>query len=281
MLGESHTLTVNQTRRPCSVSVMCRQRTFLASRRHIHFGPRPICRNPWCHRPSRRHAQSCVPNRAQSKSGFCRRGRENARVCEAFAEGLNYYLATHPEVKPRLIDHFEGWHVLALNRHIFMDFMLMIKYLPRSYMGKDDPSFPKPIGGSNAWAIGPSRTKNGSTILFCNPHQPGFGYSQLYEAHLRSGDGWDFTGERFGSPLPGMGTTRYLGWTHTVNQPDKMSISGSFVSTIPPTPTCIDLATNTARRRHGQTNFLSRGVANSKRNRKHSDGRCMVRSSQN
>ena len=157
----------------------------------------------------------------EAKNDFAAADEKTRRVCEAFAAGLNHYLATHPEVKPRLITKFEGWHVLALNRHIFMDFQLMTKFLPRSYMAKDDPSLPKPIGGSNAWVLGPSRTKNGSTILFCNPHQPGFGYGQMYEAHLRSGEGWDFTGATFfGSPLPAMGHNEHLGWSHTVNRPD-------------------------------------------------------------
>src|SRR5579864_2977061 len=32
-------------------------------------------------------------------------------------EGLNYYLATHPNVKPRLLTHFEPWYGLAFNRY--------------------------------------------------------------------------------------------------------------------------------------------------------------------
>jgi acyl-homoserine-lactone acylase len=33
----------------------------------------------------------------------------------AFADGLNYYLATHPEVKPALITHFEPWMALSFS----------------------------------------------------------------------------------------------------------------------------------------------------------------------
>ena len=35
-------------------------------------------------------------------------------ICESFIAGLNYYLATHPEVKPRVITRFEPWHVWRL-----------------------------------------------------------------------------------------------------------------------------------------------------------------------
>ena len=31
------------------------------------------------------------------------------KLCVAFADGLNHYLATHPEVKPQLLTRFEPW----------------------------------------------------------------------------------------------------------------------------------------------------------------------------
>src|SRR5438309_2324877 len=37
-------------------------------------------------------------------------------LCDAFADGLNYYLRTHRAVKPRLIAHFEPWFILAEER---------------------------------------------------------------------------------------------------------------------------------------------------------------------
>ena len=30
-------------------------------------------------------------------------------LCDAYADGLNFYLATHPEVKPKLLTRFEPW----------------------------------------------------------------------------------------------------------------------------------------------------------------------------
>ena len=30
-------------------------------------------------------------------------------LCDAFADGVNYYLAANPQVKPRLLTHFEPW----------------------------------------------------------------------------------------------------------------------------------------------------------------------------
>ena len=36
-------------------------------------------------------------------------------LMDAFADGLNYYLYTHPEVKPRLITRFEPWMALTFS----------------------------------------------------------------------------------------------------------------------------------------------------------------------
>src|SRR5258708_24032038 len=35
------------------------------------------------------------------------------KLMNAFADGLNFYLAKHPEVKPRVIKHFEPWMALS------------------------------------------------------------------------------------------------------------------------------------------------------------------------
>ncbi len=40
------------------------------------------------------------------------------QLCDAFAAGLNYFLARSPQVKPRLLAHFEPWHIFAMNRGV-------------------------------------------------------------------------------------------------------------------------------------------------------------------
>ena len=37
-------------------------------------------------------------------------------LMNAFADGLNYYLSKHPEVKPRVIQRFEPWMALIVHR---------------------------------------------------------------------------------------------------------------------------------------------------------------------
>ena len=35
------------------------------------------------------------------------------KLMDAWADGLNYFLATHPDVHPRVITHFEPWMALS------------------------------------------------------------------------------------------------------------------------------------------------------------------------
>ena len=35
------------------------------------------------------------------------------KICDAYVAGINYFLQKNPEVKPRLIERFEPWHVVA------------------------------------------------------------------------------------------------------------------------------------------------------------------------
>lgn len=162
---------------------------------------------------------------------------EVMRLAEAFVAGLNYYLEKHPDVKPRLINHFEPWMVLAFGRQLILEMgfrytRLVDDFMPRSHgeiwTARTSSTVTQPFNqefrehvGSNAWAIAPSRTKSKHAMLFINPHQPWFGFGQFYEAHLRSGDGWNFTGATFfGNPMLALGHNEHLGWAFTVNEPD-------------------------------------------------------------
>ncbi len=141
-------------------------------------------------------------------------------ICEAYAAGLNHFLVSHPEVKPRLITHFEPWHVVAYERAVLLEFLFGKTHASKSAV-KGVMEEMRAAMGSNTWAIGPSRTKSGKAMLFANPHQPWFGYGQFYEGHLHSGEGLDFAGSAFfGGPLVTIGHNDVLGWSHTVNQPD-------------------------------------------------------------
>lgn len=79
--------------------------------------------------------------------------------------------------------------------------------------------------GSNAFAVAPARSTDGTTWLVSNSHQPWTGGVAWYEMVVHSDEGWDFAGANFpGSPYPFLGHNRDLGWTNTVNRPDLVDV---------------------------------------------------------
>jgi|TARA_B110000238_G_scaffold42819_1_gene45877 acyl-homoserine-lactone acylase len=79
--------------------------------------------------------------------------------------------------------------------------------------------------GSNLLAISRSRTQSNETFLAINTHQPLEGPTSWYEAHLVSEEGTNIIGATFpGSPCLLTGANEFLGWTHTVNYPDKADV---------------------------------------------------------
>lgn len=80
-------------------------------------------------------------------------------------------------------------------------------------------------GGSNAFAFNSRKTEDGQTYLAINSHQPLDGAVSWYEAHLCSNEGWNIIGSLFpGAPSILSGCNKYLGWAHTVNNPDKLDV---------------------------------------------------------
>jgi acyl-homoserine lactone acylase PvdQ len=158
-----------------------------------------------------------IPQRSQADYGALE--ADVRSICEAFVAGINYYLDQHPQVQPRILRRFEPWYMLAFARQVVLE-------MGWSKVGVARDSVPTAFEeiataqGSNAWAIAPHKTAGDNAMLFCNPHQPYYGFGQFYEGHLRSGEGWNFSGATFfGSPLPTIGHNEHLGWSCTVNNP--------------------------------------------------------------
>jgi acyl-homoserine-lactone acylase len=176
---------------------------------------------------------------------------EHQELTRAFVGGINRFLETHPDEKPRLISHFEPWYALAIDRHSLLEFTYRLGKIgkPENRQGDDVAAWnltpeaevaawdiPIPARtefeeeiqsaiGSNAWAISGSRTKSGAAMLFINPHQPWYGMGQFYEAHVHSDAGLNFTGACFyGTPFPTLGHNEHLGWAYTVNEPDNTDV---------------------------------------------------------
>jgi len=165
-----------------------------------------------------------IPQR--SKEDYDKLEPQSRRAGAAFAAGVNYYLQTHPEIKPRLLARIEPWYLLAFARAATMELVaghlhVSTGDVPYEYKPTKVEAEVRQATGSNAWAVGPSKTRSGAAMLLINPHQPYFGFGQFYEAHLRSGEGWNFTGASFfGTPLPVIGHSEYCGWGMTTNEPN-------------------------------------------------------------
>jgi len=165
-------------------------------------------------------------------------------LCDAYAEGLNFYVAKHPEALPQRYLPMCGEDVVAgfvFKGPFFYGLDNEIKALFSEKRKK--PLAVKGAGnetgaaverwlhkegitvGSNAFAVAPSRTSDGSTYLAINSHQPWEGPVAWYEAHLVSDEGWNCIGGLFpGTPLILVGHNEHLGWAHTVNSPDLVDI---------------------------------------------------------
>ena len=183
-----------------------------------------------------------------SREEYPRLNAQMRALCDAAADGLNYYLASNPQVKPRLITKFEPWYVLAFAR--FAQYQLFIyrragirdaeirtavtevkaNGLTQSLPLRSEAEAPEmmttdEVIGSNTWAISPSKSATGHAMLLINPHQPFFGPGQWIEGHVRSRSGWNMAGANFpGSPFPTLGHNDFLGWSHTVNAPDVVDV---------------------------------------------------------
>ena len=149
------------------------------------------------------------------------------KLMVAFADGLNYYLATHPDVKPDLITHFEPWMALAFSEgSIGGDIETIdLKQLEALYEHGAHPMM-APIlladqgsdldhepGGSNGFAIAPAITKNGHALLMINPHTS-FYFRPEVQVHSRQGLN-AYGAVTWGQFFVYQGFNDRVGWMHT------------------------------------------------------------------
>ena len=81
------------------------------------------------------------------------------------------------------------------------------------------------LTGSNVIAMNSNKTSSGETFLAINTHQPLDGPSAWYEVHLQSKEGTNIIGTLYpGTPHVLIGVNENLGWSHTVNYPDKTDV---------------------------------------------------------
>ena len=154
-------------------------------------------------------------------------------LCDAFADGINYYLETHPEVQPRLLTHFEPWMPMYFSEgsiggdierirtskiKAFYEGEMEIPNAEIMKLEKEDEMLEPQ--GSNGIAIAGSLTESGNTMLLINPH------TSFYfrgEVHVVSEEGLNAYGAvTWGQFFVYQGFNEKTGWMHTSTYTDVM-----------------------------------------------------------
>nr|WP_297919622.1 penicillin acylase family protein [uncultured Allomuricauda sp.] len=154
-------------------------------------------------------------------------------LCNAFADGINYYLHTHPEVKPKLLDRFEPWMPFYFSEGSIggdieristreiesfytgdMEIPKMEEFEIQKREGTKEPQ------GSNGIAISGKLTQSGNTMLLINPH------TSFYirgEVHMVREEGLNAYGAvTWGQFFVYQGFNERTGWMHTSTYTDVM-----------------------------------------------------------
>jgi acyl-homoserine-lactone acylase len=147
-------------------------------------------------------------------------------LCVAYADGINYYLETHPEVAPRLLTHFEPWFPMMFSEgSIGGDIeRVSTRAIGEFYGGPERPQLSEVHDGlirlrdeeprgSNGFAIAGDRTASGNAMLLINPH------TSFYfrgEVHVVSEEGLNAYGAvTWGQFFVYQGFNEKTGWMHT------------------------------------------------------------------
>mgnify|MGYP001166040021 CR=1 FL=1 len=150
------------------------------------------------------------------------------KLMTAWADGLNYYLAKHPEVRPRVITKFEPWMALSFTEgSIGGDIeSINLRGLQNFYGSEpvavleEKPDILAEPSGSNGIAIAPKNTANKNALLLINPHTSFFFRSEL---QVTSDEGLNAYGAvTWGQIFIYQGFNERLGWMHTSSAVDQI-----------------------------------------------------------
>jgi acyl-homoserine-lactone acylase len=153
----------------------------------------------------------------------------------AWADGLNHFLATHPDVKPKVITWFEPWMVMAFTEGSIGGDVerIDLDQLRAFYSGKPPaivsavPALSTEPSGSNGIAIGPAKSANGNALLLINPHTSFYFRSEL---QMTSDEGLNAYGaSTWGQFFIYQGFNERIGWMHTSSTADNVD---EFAETI-------------------------------------------------
>ena len=142
-------------------------------------------------------------------------------LMDAWADGLNFYLSTHPDVHPSVLTRFEPWMPLSFSEgSIGGDIeSVNLDSLRAFYAPSTEPvsaggnGASGPSQESNGFAVAPANTVNRRALLLINPHTTFFFRSEL---QMTSDQGLDAYGATtWGQFFIYQGFNPRLGWMHT------------------------------------------------------------------
>jgi acyl-homoserine lactone acylase PvdQ len=149
------------------------------------------------------------------------------QLLNAYADGINYYLYKHPQVKPALLQHFQPWYHLlwtdgsigAISIGDVSEAELQAFYSTGNRVSsapiKRDAEL---LTGSNGFAFAPSVTASGKAILYINPHVT---FYFRPEVHVVSEQGLNVYGAvTWGQLFVYQGFNQHCGWMHTSSAVD-------------------------------------------------------------
>lgn len=147
------------------------------------------------------------------------------KLLDAAADGVNFYLYKHPQVKPLLLTHFEPWFaLLRTNGSISatqnggittadLKNLYPAKNSSTSFLERNLPFYEVEPTGSNGFAVSSKKTASGNAILYINPHVT-FYYRS--EVQMVSDEGLNVYGAvTWGTFFVFQGFNQYCGWMHT------------------------------------------------------------------
>ena len=155
------------------------------------------------------------------------------KLLDASADGVNYYLYKHPEVKPAALNYFKPWYsLMRTNGSISATntggatVQETKNFYTNNNSAVDETSSVKQLGiedyqnvmGSNGFAIAPSKTLSKNAILYINPHVTFYFRSEM---HMASDEGLNVYGAvTWGQFFIFQGFNKHCGWMHTSGYAD-------------------------------------------------------------
>ncbi|GGK24764.1 penicillin amidase [Pilimelia terevasa] len=151
------------------------------------------------------------------------------KLTQAWADGLNHFLATHPQVRPRVLDRFAPWMALSFSEGSIGGDVerVPLSQVEAFYGRRPVPMTDEERGllfseprGSNGMALAPAHTRDGRALLLINPHTSFFFRS---EQHVTSGEGLNAYGAAtWGQFFVYQGFNAHAGWMHTSSGADNV-----------------------------------------------------------